>query len=247
MMPEMAGDELAARIRERADWPQPRLVLASSIGMPLSKDRAAEVGFDAVLTKPVRHQQLVDCLTSLVAAETPIELVEAPLAIEVRGEVDEPPRPSRARVLLAEDNEVNTLLVCTLMDAFGVSVVCAVNGEEAVEEVRNQRFDLILRVMQRPVLDGLEATRRIRAMGGLGASVPIVAMTANAMQSAQDACREAGMNGYVSKPIDPNAFLETIAGYLPVDVADDVADDGDGADLPPASPSIIVRAQGVGS
>jgi signal transduction histidine kinase len=121
---------------------------------------------------------------------------------------------SGIRVLLAEDNAINTLLTRTLLEGVGVDVECVLDGALAVAAVRARRFDLILMDMQMPVMDGLQATRHIREMGGWAAEVPIVAMTANAMRSHQDACLAAGMSSHISKPIDPAVFLTTIAGYL---------------------------------
>jgi len=112
---------------------------------------------------------------------------------------------------LAEDNAINVLLATTLLEAVGYHVTTASNGAEAVEAVRRARYDLILMDVHMPVMDGLEATRRIRALGGEAATLPIVAMTANAMASDQEACLAAGMDDFVSKPFDPDAFLSVVA------------------------------------
>jgi PAS domain S-box-containing protein len=208
MMPGMAGDVVARRIRADAGLRQPRLVLASSIGLPLSTDRAAEAGFDAFLTKPVRCQALLDCLGGLIASA----------ATEVGDEgaverCDADPL-DQGLVLLAEDNAINTLLATTLLTAVGYGVEAVVNGAEAVAAAQRTRFDLILMDVHMPVMDGFEATRRIRALDGEAAAVPIVAMTANAMASDRDACLEAGMNDFVSKPFDAEAFLAVVACYV---------------------------------
>ncbi|MBV9511462.1 MAG: response regulator, partial [Caulobacteraceae bacterium] len=209
MMPDIAGDEVAEQIRARANWRQPKLVLASSIGKPISTDRAAQAGFDAFLTKPVRHQVLVDCLSGVVGegALRP----EAPPAKDV---VLADPRPGHARVLLAEDNQINILLARTLLEKEGYVVDCVLDGVEAVEAARTQAYDLILMDVQMPRMDGLAATRAIRALQGAAAGTPIIAMTANAMAGDMEACVEAGMNDYVSKPIDPEAFLRTLRRTL---------------------------------
>jgi signal transduction histidine kinase/DNA-binding response OmpR family regulator len=202
LMPDMAGDELAAHIRAHQDWVQPRLVLASSIGRPLSTDRAAQVGFDAFLTKPVRLKTLVECLAGLVSEAAPKAQAEPEAG-------DETPH-ARGRVLLAEDNAINTLLARTLLEADGYDVDCVVNGAEAVEAAREWGFDLILMDMQMPVMDGLRATRLIREMEGVVSHTPIVAMTANAMPESIAACHAAGMDEHLSKPIDAAAFLTTV-------------------------------------
>ena len=104
-------------------------------------------------------------------------------------------------VLLVEDNPINQKLAITLLARWGHRVSVAENGAEALEQVVGQAFDVVLMDMMMPVMDGLEATRRIRALPGPAASVPIVAMTANAMESDRQRCLAAGMTDYISKPI----------------------------------------------
>jgi CheY-like chemotaxis protein len=125
----------------------------------------------------------------------------------------------RGRILLAEDNEINILLACTILEEAGFSVVCAVNGQEAVDAVRREAFDLILMDVQMPVMDGLEATRAIRRLSGPASRSVIVAMTANAMRSDQDNCLAAGMDDFIAKPIDPNSFIAVISNLLPLQPA----------------------------
>ena len=117
-----------------------------------------------------------------------------------------------ARILLVEDNEINTLLTKTLLSEVGCQVDCVVNGALAVAvvEAEPEAYDLILMDMQMPVMDGLEATRRIRQIEGPASRTPIIAMTANAMQSDQDACFAAGMDHSASKPLQPSAPLQPI-------------------------------------
>jgi PAS domain S-box-containing protein len=208
MMPGMGGDTVAEKVRANGSLKQPRLVLASSIGAPAPSDHAHRVGFDAYLTKPVRHQALVDCLAQLVA-EQPAPMA-APAPPETPAAEAAPEAGVSGRILLAEDNEINALLATTILEEAGFSIEAVVNGAEAVEAARRGGFDLILMDVQMPVMDGLQATRAIRALGGHPASIPIVALTANAMRADQDACLEAGMNDFVSKPLDPDHFLNTV-------------------------------------
>jgi len=208
MMPDMSGDSVAERIRADPDLRQPKLVLASSVGTPHSSEWAANVGFDAFLAKPVRHQALVDCLSALMAATEPqAETDEATETVDTNAEF-------AARILLAEDNAINTLLAVTLLEAVGYGVETVVNGEQAVAAAQRTPYDLILMDVHMPLMDGLEATRRIRALGGTSGTVPIIAMTANAMNSDRDACLDAGMSDFVSKPINSEAFLAVVASAL---------------------------------
>ncbi|HXQ14300.1 MAG TPA: response regulator [Caulobacteraceae bacterium] len=211
MMPGMGGDTVAEKIRANGSMKQPRLILASSIGAPAPSDHAHRVGFDAYLTKPVRHQALVDCLSELVAA--PSAKSEA-AAAPVEPEPQAAPTPVGGRILLAEDNEINALLATTILEEAGFSVEAVVNGAEAVEAAGRGGFDLVLMDVQMPVMDGLQATREIRALRGPAALVPIVALTANAMRSDQDACLGAGMNDFVSKPLDPDDFLGAVRRFV---------------------------------
>lgn len=211
MMPKMGGDSVAEQIRGDAALRQPWLVLASSVGIPLSTDSAAVAGFDAFLTKPVRHQALLSCLSGLIAEAKPQQQASARTPPEAEGPAVE------RRILLAEDNDINTLLATTLLKAAGYSVKTVVNGYEALNAAQGGQYDLILMDVHMPVMDGLEATRRIRGLGGVIGATPIIAMTANAMASDQQACLTAGMNDFVSKPFDADAFLSVVARYVDVD------------------------------
>jgi PAS domain S-box-containing protein len=217
MMPGMGGDTVTEKIRANGSIKQPRVILASSIGAPAPSERAHAAGFDAFLTKPVRHQTLLDCLAELVAPdaaqpEAKPSVVEAPPS-----QPDASPAPSAAdaggRVLLAEDNEINALLATTILEEAGYGVETVQNGAEAVEAAGRCAFDLVLMDMQMPVMDGLQATRLIRGLEGPSGQVPIVALTANAMRSDQEACLEAGMDDFISKPLDPEDFLRVVCRF----------------------------------
>ena len=114
-------------------------------------------------------------------------------------------------VLLAEDNPVNQKLTTTLLSRWGHQVTLARNGAEAVDRLLDQSYDVVLMDVHMPGIDGLEATRRIRAMGGPMALVPIIAMTADVLEGDDNACRDAGMDDYVSKPVDPARLLAALA------------------------------------
>jgi CheY-like chemotaxis protein len=133
--------------------------------------------------------------------------------------VDEPPSRrirSGAHVLLAEDNPVNQFVAVKILEKLGLQVSVAGNGAEAIAALRDNTFDLILMDLQMPVMDGLEATRLIRdpATGAGNPDVPIVAMTAHAFRDNEQQCLEAGMNGYLSKPVKPEDLASVLAEQL---------------------------------
>src|SRR6185503_16199015 len=202
-MPELDGIALADAIKASVS-PAPRLVLVSSAA---GKERA-HPSLDAVLTKPVNPSALHDILvTVLASAGSSDRAVRAP----DRPSVD-PGLAARhpLRILLAEDNAVNQKLALRLLQNMGYSADVAADGARAVDAVEAGAYDVVLMDVQMPELDGLEASRQIRARWP-DRRLHIVAMTANAMAGDRDACLAAGMNDYISKPIDPAVLAEALA------------------------------------
>ena len=201
-MPGMSGDELAVRIRSHAQWFQPKIVMASSTGAP----PGACSGFDAFLTKPVRRSVLLAQLAAVTSGD-----VAAPAAPAAAPALRlETPAAGEARVLLAEDNEMNTLLATTILHQLGFGVERVKTGREAVDAAARRSFDLILMDVHMPEMDGLEATRLIRQLPSPAGRLPIIAMTADAMKSDMEACLAAGMDDFVSKPIKIEVFIAAL-------------------------------------
>ncbi|MDP1724994.1 MAG: ATP-binding protein [Alphaproteobacteria bacterium] len=120
-------------------------------------------------------------------------------------------QPQHLKILVAEDNEVNQLVIKTMLTKMGHDVTIAHNGLEAFNQVQNNVYDLVLMDMQMPVMDGLEATKQVRKLNGDVRRVPIIALTANAMQGDREKCLEAGMNGYLSKPINKEELIAILS------------------------------------
>ena len=201
-MPGMTGDHLGETIRLHVEWRQPKLVLFSSVDQPIRSAQARD-RFDAVLTKPVRHSALIDCLARVMgdgsqAAEPAMPLPSAA------------PATGGGKVLLVEDNAVNQILAEEVLRDAGYTVGIAGDGIEALEAVAREAWDLILMDVQMPQLDGFEATRRLRAQG---LALPIIAMTANAMTGDRERCLAAGMDDYLSKPLDLDELVARVGRW----------------------------------
>lgn len=221
-MPGMDGEGLARAIRARPDGGRLRLVLASSLDMRHDTDRLLGAGFDACLCKPVRQKQLIEAL--LPAAGRVIDHGPASDAAPAEPETDGtgttaatatllPARIRPFRILLAEDNTTNQQLIRALVERLGHDLSIVANGLEAVHAIRHGSFDLVLMDVNMPEMDGIEAARAIRALEGDASSIPVVALTANAMQGDRERFLDAGMDDYLAKPIDREAFTLMMGRY----------------------------------
>ena len=208
MMPEMDGFELAARIKEQPGLVGAALMMLSSADRKEDSARCRQLGVSAYLVKPIRQSDLLDAIVT---------------TLHDRGHVDERPTEGsrtttplathRLRLLLAEDNAVNQRVAVRLLEKRGHQVVVVNTGCQAVETALEQSFDAILMDVQMPEMDGFEATAAIRGHEAVnGGHMTIIAMTAHAMKGDRELCLEAGMDGYVSKPLQAEALYAAVEG-----------------------------------
>jgi signal transduction histidine kinase/CheY-like chemotaxis protein len=208
--PEMDGLALASEIRLLRDPRQLPVVLLSSLGR---RDAASErVMPAAYLTKPIKPSHLLDTLLEVCAQRQPVRSTSHSVPPPVNAQ---PAERSPLRILLAEDNTVNQKLALRLLTQLGYRADVAGNGLEVIAALERQTYDVVLMDVQMPELDGLEATRRIRAEWVPPCGPRIIAMTANAMEGDREACLAAGMDDYVSKPIRVHDLLAALQRSRP--------------------------------
>ncbi|MEI6666964.1 MAG: response regulator [Acidobacteriota bacterium] len=213
VMPGMDGVALGRAIRVDQTLKETRLVLLSSLGKRGDAKAMKDAGFAGYLTKPARHSEVLGCLSILMSGG---ELTQDTRPIVTRHTVREL-RPGVVRILLAEDNITNQDVAIGILKRLGLRADAVANGAEAVKALQLVPYDLVLMDVLMPEMDGFEATRRIRdpQSGVLNHQIPIIAMTANAMQGDREQCLDAGMNDYVSKPVSPGALEDALNRWLP--------------------------------
>jgi signal transduction histidine kinase/DNA-binding response OmpR family regulator len=209
-MPGMDGIDATRRIlKEQPVTNAPTVFIMSASGADEGeREKAQEAGAASFLPKPVTASTLFDAIIRTFAPSLLPPSMEAPARASGDGSLE------GARVLLAEDNEINQQIAVELLTGAGVDVVVAENGREAVDRLTrgNDRFDIVLMDIQMPEMDGYDAARIIRADARF-TGLPIIAMTAHVLEQERKKAAEAGMNDHISKPIDPQAMFETLRRY----------------------------------
>ena len=207
-LPDHPGPWLAERLRSDPAGAQVPIILMTSLGSRARGDNQTAL-IDRVMTKPVKYSALQQCLRETVGVARAASLpVMATLPSTLQG----------LRILLAEDHAVNQKLARRILEKLGAVVVVADNGEVAIGKLAAESFDAVLMDCQMPLLDGYEAARRIRAgaAGAAARTIPIIALTAHALSGDRERCLAAGMNDYVTKPIDPNNLRTRLQDLLNV-------------------------------
>jgi len=203
----MTGFDLATCIRDDASLDDTQIIMLTSAGMHGDGQRCRSLGILGYLPKPIgRHELLRVATTVMESASVAIERGE----LITRHTIDEV--REQLNILLVEDNPVNQQVASALLQKRGHEVASVDNGLKAVEAVRRGDFDLVLMDVQMPVMDGLAATREIRTLPGRK-DLPIVALTAHALQEERTSCLNAGMNAFVSKPFKPQELFAAVEGW----------------------------------
>ena len=209
-MPEMDGIETARRIGAMDLSPAPHLVIITAYGREELIREAENVGIEDVLIKPVSASILFDTAMHLLGAK---EKERREAAEAASSSVGSQEGLRGAKILLVEDNDINQEVATELLETAGCAVSLAKDGAEAVRKVREEAYDLVLMDVQMPVMDGIAATREIRGVSRFD-GLPIIAMTANAMKEDQERCLAAGMDDYITKPIDPDAMFAALRRHF---------------------------------
>jgi signal transduction histidine kinase/CheY-like chemotaxis protein len=210
-MPDMDGAALGQTIRANPLLQTTRLVLLTSLGHTPRDVNTA--GFAAQLAKPVRLADLREALRQAMTGTVATPPVDAPPRAAISGRFAH----VRARVLIAEDNRVNQMVITGLLRKMGLSADMVADGAEAIEALTRADFDLVFMDVQMPVMDGVEATRIVRDPHSAVRNhrVPIIAMTAHAMEEHRNEFMAAGMDGFVGKPVTPQVLVEALEQWLP--------------------------------
>lgn len=209
MMPEMDGFSVAENIKNLPKMARPTIVILCSSGRSGDIARCSELGAAAYLIKPVGQSELLATIITTLSQARELEDPESAVAGQGVGRTTR-----RLHILVAEDNAINRLVAVRMLETSGHRVVVALNGQEALAALERDTFDLVLMDEQMPIMGGFEATASIRAKEiGTHKHLPIVALTASAMKGDRERCLAMGMDGYLSKPVEPaqlNALIQAL-------------------------------------
>ncbi|WP_300667475.1 response regulator [Desulfoluna sp.] len=212
-MPDMDGETLGRKIRKQEAFKSLSLIFMATLWQRGDANRYKSAGFDAYFTKPYKRSQLYNCIATLRGAE-PIQTEPRELFI-TRHTMAEMKRRTH-RILLVEDFPINQEVALGILESFGFRADVAETGRQAILAMEKTAYDLVFMDLQMPELDGFQATRIVRdpLSNVKRHEVPIVAMTANAMEGDREKCLKAGMNDHIAKPILPEAVYQALQTYL---------------------------------
>jgi CheY-like chemotaxis protein len=215
-MPGMDGEAVARVVKADAGLAETRLVMLTSLGARGDLKRLQDIGFSAYAVKPIKHDELRRVLSQVLAG-VPEGTTQSMITPQTARRALPNFAHRKARILVAEDNMTNQKVALGILKKLGLTADAVASGGEALEALRTLPYDLVFMDVQMPEMDGLEATRRIRDSQSivLNRDIPVIAMTAHAVQSYKDKCFEAGMNDYVTKPVSPQALAAALEKWLP--------------------------------
>ncbi|MGD0464350.1 MAG: response regulator [Tepidisphaeraceae bacterium] len=216
VLPGLNGMQLGAQIKADPSLRDIHLLMLTAMQQPIDAEEIKRTGFTHCLTKPMRQSQMFDAIMETVLVPAAMAAEAAPIPAVSKPSA---PRSRPGHILLAEDNLVNQTVAIELLQDAGFTCDLASDGNAAVEAVQRKHYDLILMDCQMPGMNGFEATWRIRRLEADGSITgprrPIIALTANAVTGDRERCLEAGMDDYISKPIDLDLMVEVIEKNLP--------------------------------
>lgn len=218
LMPGMNGLELAGEIARDPALKEVRLMLVTACDEPGLSDEAISCGFTAYLSKPIRQSQLMDALVAAVDRAPGAQIRKRASTFRYRRRITfEQARPTRQElILVVEDHPINQEVAVTLLQHLGFEVHVAENGPAALRAVERSHYSLVFMDIQMPEIDGFAVTRMIRASEALeGGRLPIIAMTAHALEGSREDCIAAGMDDYISKPLDSEELLNMLNKWIP--------------------------------
>lgn len=213
-MPGTTGVQLGEQIVKSPGLARTRVLLLTSPDRSDEMQHFANLGFSACLTKPVRIRELLQCLHRTLSHDAlQWHLRSQPIITRGSLTAGESKRQYTVRILLVEDNLINQRVAQRVLERLGCVVQVAGDGAQAVAAYTQATYELILMDMQMPIMDGLEATRRIRALEPANQHIPIVALTADAMTGTQERCLDAGMDDYLTKPLEVSRLQEVLERF----------------------------------
>ncbi|HEY9703080.1 MAG TPA: response regulator, partial [Allocoleopsis sp.] len=216
-MPGIDGEMLLQMIKCDPSLSQTKLIMMTSIGDRRNTSRTVVMGFSGYLIKPVKTSKLLDCLLTTLepvltakaaqTAQQPVKIITKPTKTESK------PDHSHIKILLAEDNLVNQKVALNQLKILGYKADTANNGQQALDKLEQVNYDIVLMDCQMPVLDGYQATEKLRQKEGNSKHTVVIAMTANALKEDREKCLAAGMDDYISKPVNMQDLADMLTKW----------------------------------
>lgn len=219
LMPDMNGEMLASAIYDHPELRSTCLVMLTAAGNPMADSEFVKKGFSAYIAKPVQHATLIHCLATIwerySGGETST-LIHTDYSSQMPRDTQKPTLLPNTHVLVAEDNLVNQMFIKEILEEMQCHYTIVSNGNEAVNAVKTKHYHLVLMDCLMPEMDGFEATKeicRLKALGVVNASLPILALTANATKEDRQKCLDAGMDEHLSKPIRKKTLQDAVVKW----------------------------------